>query len=120
MSLDHHVDLEERLITVSGQGGFSDARDSAERLLSMDGCADFSLLFLISKSWMPDSSEMYNLEEWLRLLRSRFSGRIAFAATVVGQMTPAILLSLTIDDGSNQVRAFSDERDARAWLTSAR
>ena len=120
MALNHVIDLDRRLITISGSGDFFDVKQSVERLLADDTHREFSLLFLVAEAWPPEPVELRILSDWLSQIRVLFTGRIAIAAPGLGQLTPALMLSLTSDDGSSQLRAFADEGEARAWLHEAR
>lgn len=119
MPLTHDIDTDRRLITISGQGGFADARESASRLFELQDVEGYSLLFLIEKSWMPEPGQLTMLRHWMGMMRHKFTGRIAIAASGLGQMTPALVLALTLDTGSDRVRAFSSDDEARAWLSGA-
>ena len=119
MPLNHDIDTDRRLITISGEGGFADARESASRLFELRDVEDYSLLFLIEKSWIPEPGQLTMLRHWMGMMCEKFKGRIAIAASGVGQMTPALVLTLTIDIGSERIRAFTSDEDARSWLTGA-
>ena len=121
MPLDHSIDHIARLVTISGPGRIADAGESAGRLLADDELGrDFSILLLIEESAPPEPTELMTLIELLSMVTRRFDGRIAIAAAGVGQLTPALLLTMMVDDGQERIRAFATVNEARVWVVNGR
>lgn len=64
----------------------------------------------------PEGAEYLLVAELIKLLRSRFSGRIAILNTRAGHVTTSNLIALTADLSQKFVRVFYEEEAARAWL----
>lgn len=122
MSLEHLVDHEHRLVTISGSGDvLESAVESAGRLLTDHSLGqDYSLLFIIDQAPPVESDALMQLVELLKLIMRRFEGRIAIAAPGVGQQTPATLIAMFADDGHSRVQVFESETDARRWVVASR
>lgn len=119
MAIQHIVDTERKLVTLTGAGNMIDAQDSAGRLLSDSTLSrDFSLLFLVEQSAAPEPGELMVLIELMAMVVRRFDGRIAVSAPLVGQLTPATMVAMMADDGRHRIQVFVDEAEARAWVTA--
>ena len=124
MAYIHTVDTTAGLVTVSGGGGqiLKEATESTDRLLSDSRITSkFRILILGDASAPPLSpEETVQLSALVRLLSKRISGRIAIVASNFALTRPANLIAVlgtqptlgNIED----VRAFSNEEEARAWV----
>jgi hypothetical protein len=74
-------------------------------------------MFVVDETALdPEPEEMPKIVALLRSLRSKFSGRFAIVTSRPGCVTTASLVAFDVDGGSDSVRAFLHEDEARAWL----
>ncbi len=120
MPIEHHIDHAQKLITVRDNGAASldEIAASVQRLLaeaSVD--ASYRLLINVSGSALePSYAELCEIIEHLRLLRQKFTGRIALLNTTAGLSVPTQITAMAVDPSCTQVLAFGDEQEARQWL----
>ena len=123
MSFEHIVDHGTRLVVVrgSGEGSVGETNDSARRLLEDQSlCADYRFMFVVDDIALhPTHEEMSSILRLLRIMLSRFSGRMAIVTSRVGRVTTAQLVAYAADEGVGRLRAFASETEAREWLLQA-
>ena len=123
MSFEHIVDHGTRLVVVrgSGEGSVGETNDSARRLLEDQSlCTDCRFMFVVDDIALhPTHEEMSSILRLLRIMLSRFSGRMAIVTSRVGRVTTAQLMAYAADEGVGRLRAFASETEAREWLLQA-
>jgi len=77
----------------------------------------YNILIDVSQvSNSPTSEEMHSIVSLIEKMNSKFGGRLALVNTHVGHVTITDLIALSACGGSDDVRAFMIENEARAWL----
>ena len=120
MPFEHIADHGSRLVVVrgTGEGSLEETYDSAHRLLKDQTIGSgYSFMFVIDDiALKPTQEDISIIVSLIGLLRSCFGGRMAIVAARSDLQTASSEVALAANCGSGEVRSFTSEDSARAWL----
>jgi len=118
--LVYSIDHADRVIVVKDFVAVlpDEVSETAGQLLADESVGtDYCLMFLMEPITTDAPSEVVS---WvalvLRALRTRFKSRYAIVTQGPGAVVMAYFVAFEADDGSDSIRAFTSEAEARAWL----
>ena len=120
MPFDYTVDTENHIVTIMGEGHASmkERYDCINRMMhdqSID-CRHHVFIKVCEVLNNPSIEEMHSIVALIERLHSKFGGRVAILNTTIGYVTITELIALSACCGTNNVRAFLSENEAREWL----
>ena len=123
MPFEHSIEAQNHLLVIrgSGEGTIEEAEDSTRRAAqsfkSGDVSRDFGILINVSGIARALSVDETNtIEKFIAVLQGCASGSIAIIAAAVGTVVPALIIAMNTTSPRQNVQAFTDETEARAWL----
>lgn len=127
MAFTHSVDAAARLVTIRGiaEDLLAEAKAVTDRVLTDARIGpDFRLLIAPDSGIAPPAADgVLGLADLVRVLQSRFTGRIAIVTASPKLMPAATMISLLGGRPSlgnrGEVQAFVTEAEGRAWILGA-
>lgn len=123
MPIDYQYDPVGRFIRLAGRGDVSmgDRADCLSRLVRDSAMPEGAGVLIDvseeSEASRPTDEELVLATTLIRVLRTRFRGRIAIFNPRNGHATLIHVIAILTEQGSGPgVQAFLDERSAREWL----
>lgn len=120
MPLSTSYDSEANLIRLVGEGPVSmeERRHTiGQMFLNREYSNDSDILVDVSRiTNAPTDLEFFEVARLVKVLRSRFAGRIAIVNARMGHLTVSHLVALSADPEQNAVRVFYSGSEALSWL----
>lgn len=122
MPFTYDVEPENGLLCIRGQGYSSmEDRHACVNRIMHDQTVDSRLNVLINVDHVsnsPSPADIGSIAALIEKLHSKCKGRVAIVNSAVGHVTISNIISFSVANEGDRVKAFYAEAEARKWLRS--